>query len=159
MTASRRFTLTFVAAFALGGGGMASAYHTSFVSNNCNSAAPTPTPYITRDGSATVALRARYEGYQWAGGCWNDNDRDDAPGDPREASFQGGSAYRVLFRNGATLFPRFLCFVERKRLGALGYDAAAPFVVSRRSSQEKQPWKSLPGLEGRVEKLHPPRAE
>ena len=52
MTASRRFTLTFVAAFALGGGGMASAYHTSFVANNCNSAAPTPTPYITRDGSA-----------------------------------------------------------------------------------------------------------
>ena len=56
MTASRRLLLTFVAAFKLGGAGMASAYHTTFVANNCNSAAPTPTPYITRDGSASVAL-------------------------------------------------------------------------------------------------------
>ena len=41
-------------------------------------------PYITRDGSAAVALRARHEGYQWGGGCWNDNDRDDSPNDPHE---------------------------------------------------------------------------
>ena len=45
---------------------------------------------ITRDGSATVALRARHEGYQWAGGCWNDNDRDDSPGDPTTDSATGG---------------------------------------------------------------------
>jgi hypothetical protein len=78
----------FVAAFAasalVAGAGTAAAYHTHFVEDNCNAAAPTPTPYITRDGSATVALRARFEGYQWAGGCWNDNDRDDSPNDPRE---------------------------------------------------------------------------
>ena len=40
--------------------------------------------------SAAVALRARYEGYQWAGGCWNDNDRDDSPNDPREDPATGG---------------------------------------------------------------------
>ncbi len=70
--------LTFALAFA----GGATAYHTRFVADNCNAAAPTPTSSITRDGSAAVALRARHEGYQWAGGCWNDNDRDDSPNDP-----------------------------------------------------------------------------
>jgi hypothetical protein len=70
--------------------GTAHAYHTRFVANNCNYGAPTPTSYITREGSAAVALRARFEGYQWAGGCWNDNDNDDSPGDPTENASTGG---------------------------------------------------------------------
>ena len=74
---TRRLVATFFVAFALAYAGAAQAYHTHFVADNCNYAAPTPTSYITRDGSAAVALRARYEGYQWGGGCWNDNDRDD----------------------------------------------------------------------------------
>ena len=57
------FALAFVLAFAE----TATAYHTRFVADNCNYAVPTPTSYITRDGSAAVALRARHEGYQWAG--------------------------------------------------------------------------------------------
>jgi hypothetical protein len=71
---------------------MSKVYTKSFhlVSNNCNYAAPTPTSYITRDGSATVALRARHEGYQWAGGCWNDNDLDDSPNDPTSDPATGG---------------------------------------------------------------------
>lgn len=68
MVGSRTFLTGFVTAFVLTTAGTAAAYHTRFVTDNCNTAAPTPTPYITRDGSATVALRARYEGYQWAGG-------------------------------------------------------------------------------------------
>jgi hypothetical protein len=64
--------------------GAASAYHTNFVGNYCNYNAPTPTSYFTRDGSTAVALRARWEGYQWGGGCWNDNDVDDSPGDPTQ---------------------------------------------------------------------------
>ena len=87
---SPRTTLGFVIAFVLTATGTAGAYHTRFVADNCNYAAPTPTSYITRDGSTTVALRARYEGYQWAGGCWNDNDRDDSPGDPGEDAATGG---------------------------------------------------------------------
>jgi len=62
-----------------------------------------------------------------------------------------GSPYRDSFRNGATLYPRLLTFVERKSLGRLGPDAAAPLVASRRSSAEKAPWKNLPGLEHAVE--------
>jgi hypothetical protein len=84
------FALAFAVAFGLCAVGSARGYHTQFVSSNCNTAAPTPTSYITRDGSATVALRARYEGYQWGGGCWNDNDRDDSPGDPTETPGTGG---------------------------------------------------------------------
>jgi hypothetical protein len=76
---------------------------------------------------------------------------------PAEGEFVGGSAYRKSFRQGATLVPRMLCLVEGKALGRLGEDPTAPFVVSRRSSQEKMPWKTLPGVEHRVEAefLHP----
>jgi hypothetical protein len=70
---------------------------------------------------------------------------------PTEAVFSGGSAYREAFRQGATLVPRMLCFVERKTLGRLGPDPSAPLVASRRSAQEKEPWKLLPGIENRVE--------
>jgi len=68
MAPTRTFLACFAVAFALASAGTAGAYHTRFVADNCNNADPTPTSYITRDGSTTVALRARYEGYQWAGG-------------------------------------------------------------------------------------------
>ncbi len=69
---------------ALAATGAGWAYHTNFVGNTCNSNAPQYTSYFTRDGSIDVALRARWEGYQWGGGCWNNNDVDDAPGDPQQ---------------------------------------------------------------------------
>lgn len=85
---------TFLAAFAVAllatAVGTAGAYHTRFVANNCNTNAPQPTSTFTRDGSTTVALYGRYEGYQWAGGCWNDNNVDDSPGDPKEDPNTGG---------------------------------------------------------------------
>ncbi len=90
MSGSRAFIAAFAVALSLASAGTAAAYHTRFVADNCNAAAPTSTSYITRDGSATVALRGRYEGYQWGGGCWNDNDQDDSPGDPHEDPNTGG---------------------------------------------------------------------
>jgi hypothetical protein len=90
MSGLRAFIAAFAVALSLASAGTAAAYHTRFVVDNCNAAAPTPTSYITRDGSATVALRGRYEGYQWGGGCWNDNDQDDSPGDPHEDPNTGG---------------------------------------------------------------------
>jgi hypothetical protein len=90
MSGARSFVVLFLVAFGLATAGTAGAYHTAFIANNCNTAPPTHTSYITRDGSAAVALRARYEGYQWAGGCWNDNNRDDSPGDPTERWDTGG---------------------------------------------------------------------
>ena len=90
MLVSRTLLVTFGLALSVGWVGSAAAYHTRFVADNCNYAAPTPTSVITREGSAAVALRARHEGYQWGGGCWNDNDRDDAPNDPHEDPATGG---------------------------------------------------------------------
>jgi len=67
------------------------------------------------------------------------------------AMFEGGSPYRKMFRQGATLVPRMLCFVERRIMGRLGADPSAPYVASQRRNQEKEPWKSLPAIENRVE--------
>lgn len=73
------------------------------------------------------------------------------------AQHKGGSPYRKVFRNGATLFPRMLVFVERRSAGRLGSDLSAPFVESRRTNLEKMPWKDLPSIANRVEAefLHP----
>lgn len=84
------FTAALAGSLALTLVGGAWAYHTNFVSANCNYNAPQYTSYFTRDGSTTVALYARWEGYQWGGGCWNDNDVDDSPGDPTTDPNTGG---------------------------------------------------------------------
>jgi hypothetical protein len=44
-----------------------------------------------------------------------------------------------------------LVLVDRRTSGRLGADPSAPSVASRRSPQEKKPWKSLAGIEHRVE--------
>jgi hypothetical protein len=90
MSAPVRFVLWLTVAFALFAAGTASAYHTNFVANRCNDAPPTPITHITKDGSINSALRARWEGYQWGGGCWDDNDQDDSPGDPQGLWNTGG---------------------------------------------------------------------
>lgn len=90
MRVAWRFAIGFVVAVALTSAGTAAGYHTQFVANNCNWAAPTPIATYTRDASITVALYARHEGYQWGGGCWDDDDRDDSPGDPPAVGGTGG---------------------------------------------------------------------
>jgi len=90
MLRHRRLAVGFALAFVLSYAGSAGAYHTRFVADNCNYAPPTPTSYITRDGAAAVALRARFEGYQWGGGCWDDDDSDDSPNDPMTDPNTGG---------------------------------------------------------------------
>ena len=70
---------------------------------------------------------------------------------PAVVSFKKGSVYRDRFRQGATLVPRMLCFVDRVAGGRLGVASSAPIVRSKRSTQEKKPWRDLPGLEGPVE--------
>ena len=61
------------------------------------------------------------------------------------------SSYEKRFRQGAIILPRVLFVVERAPVGRLGGDPAAPVVRSRRTALEKEPWRSLPALEGRVE--------
>lgn len=76
--------------------------------------------------------------------------RENTPA-PSTAQRSGGSDYRNSFRQGAILVPRAFVLVERKASGRLGVNAAAPLVASRRSNQEKMPWKEVSGLEGNVE--------
>ncbi|GMV86386.1 MAG: BseRI endonuclease [Dehalococcoidia bacterium] len=71
---------------------------------------------------------------------------------PQGPSMEGGSAYRERFRNGATMFPRVLCVVERVAAGGLGGTASTPLVRSRRTTLEKEPWRSLSPLQMNVER-------
>ncbi|MDO8612904.1 MAG: N-6 DNA methylase [Dehalococcoidia bacterium] len=70
---------------------------------------------------------------------------------PAVSDDETGSSYRAAFRNGATIFPRVLCVVEPAPAGPLGASPAAPLVQSRRTAQEKPPWKTLPPLRANVE--------
>ena len=63
----------------------------------------------------------------------------------------GGSPYRARFANGATVFPRVLAVVERAPESPLGTGAGRMAVSSRRSANEKRPWKNLQSLTGSVE--------
>jgi len=90
MFGRHRFLIGFVVASCFAAAGTASAYHTTFVAQNCHTNPAQQVSYITRDGSIAVALKARYEGYQWGGGCWNDNNVDDSPNDPTGDPNTGG---------------------------------------------------------------------
>lgn len=64
------------------------------------------------------------------------------------------SPYKRKFRQGAILVPRVLVTVEDAPAGALGAGAGRRRVRSRRTSQEKEPWKYVPTLTGSVETKH-----
>lgn len=75
------------------------------------------------------------------------------PGQPAGADSTGPvSPYASRFGQGATLVPRFLVLVEEGPAGPLGAGAGRAAVRSRRSAQEKKPWKELPDLTGTVER-------
>ncbi len=109
-------------------------------------AAATPVPTTVRAYSGVLPYRDAPEAVA-------DAELSVVEGAPalKTATHDGGSPYRASFRNGATLFPRMLVFVERKMMGRLGADPSTPLVASRRNTQEKEPWKSLPSIENRVE--------
>lgn len=73
------------------------------------------------------------------------------PGKARPASEEATSPWAERFRNGATIFPRFLFFVTRKSAGPLGMAAGKVGVRSLQRNNDKKPWKDLPPLEGVIE--------
>jgi len=104
-----------------------------------------PLPKIVSAAKGTLARRDAKpaeadKALKWSQARW-----------PEGPSEDGGSAYRKAFRQGATMVPRVLCVVEPVPVGRFGGSASAPQVRSRRTTQEKPPWKSLPLLEGNVE--------
>jgi hypothetical protein len=62
-----------------------------------------------------------------------------------------GSPYRELFANGSTMYPRVLVAVTPQPAGPLGVPAGRRAVTSRRSANEKPPWKEMQDLTGIVE--------
>lgn len=70
---------------------------------------------------------------------------------PESRAQDGGSRYGEAFRQGAIIIPRMIWTVQRSSTGVVGQDPSAPIVESRRTSQEKPPWKHLPSLRGNVE--------
>ena len=72
---------------------------------------------------------------------------------PAEASDQGGSPYRKVFRNGATLFPRRLILVEPAPMpGMLPPNPEFPTIRGRTGTQDKEPWKTVESPQGRIKK-------
>ena len=89
----------FVLAITVGTPG-ARAYHTNFQGSCTNDYFTTSG--VTRSQARVYAEIGAAEGYQWGGGCWNDNDRDDAPGDPTEdvaTRGEGGDCSGFTFKS------------------------------------------------------------
>jgi hypothetical protein len=93
-------------------GASAGAYHTDFQAS-CNDSWMNLGP-ITRAESRNYAYSAAAEGYQWAGGCWNDNNRDesrgDPPGDPNtrgEGPDCSGFTFKAWYERAETADPWF----------------------------------------------------
>ena len=61
-------------------GAPAAAYHTNFRAR-CNDSWSNIAP-LSRMAARYYAAIVAAEGYQWGGGCWNNNNVDDSPGDP-----------------------------------------------------------------------------
>ncbi|AMV40459.1 N-6 DNA methylase [Planctomyces sp. SH-PL62] len=74
-----------------------------------------------------------------------------ASGKSRPSGDDPTSPWAERFRNGATIFPRFLFFVTRQAAGPLGMPAGKVAVRSLQRNNDKKPWKDLPALEGVVE--------
>src|SRR5699024_2605409 len=65
------------------------------------------------------------------------------------------SPYRVNVTQGAILSPRTLVFVrEETATNPLGQSAGRVSVTSHRTSQEKEPWKSVPSLSGVMQRRY-----
>lgn len=69
-----------------------------------------------------------------------------------ELNAEGNSPYRARFSQGAIVVPRYLFIVEEKAAGPLGAGAGRVAVRSRRSVNEKEPWKTMPSLDGSVDR-------
>ena len=79
---------------------------------------------------------------RWHGPAGSPNVRRELAG-ITDTSITGDSPYAVLSRNGATIFPRVLFFVNETENPAIIPAANTITVNPRRGSQDKIPWKDL----------------
>lgn len=101
----RKILLAAVAAFVLGAT-LISTVQPAWATHRFTASCGPATPGIgisnfSRMDVYEYVLIAAGEGYQWGGGCWNNNNRDDQPGDPpRTASThgEGGDCSGLVFK-------------------------------------------------------------
>lgn len=82
--------------------------HASWVSEYCNTSQYADYN-VRRKDVQPYAMVAVGEGYEWGGGCWNDNNRDDTPNQP-DSNGEGPDCSGLVFKtwelqnNGGGLF-------------------------------------------------------
>jgi hypothetical protein len=70
--------------------------HASWVSDHCNTS-QSADYHVRRLDAQAYALVAFGEGYEWGGGCWNDNNQDDTPRQPDSAG-EGPDCSGLVFK-------------------------------------------------------------
>ncbi len=70
--------------------------HASWVSDHCYTNNASDSNYRRKDAKAYVDI-AIGEGYEWGGGCWNDNDKDDTPNKP-DSGGEGPDCSGLVFK-------------------------------------------------------------
>jgi hypothetical protein len=119
---------------------------------------PVP-PSVVTGMRASSAVPLQRQGQSWSGRVPKHNASwpEAAPGltigdaDAGVTHSEVRSPYAARFTQGAVVVPRMLFVVEDAPAAPLGAAPGRRALVSRRSSNEKQPWKSLDPLRGNVE--------
>ncbi len=70
---------------------------------------------------------------------------------PSERTDRVTEGYADLFRDGAIVYPRVLFTVQSAQTSRLGANPTNPLIESRRTVQEKPPWKNVPSLRRNIE--------
>src|SRR5712691_11716806 len=70
--------------------------HASWVSSNCDGT-HSGDVYVKRSEAQAYSAVADKEGYEWGGGCWNDNNKDDTPNAP-DSSGEGADCSGLTFK-------------------------------------------------------------
>jgi hypothetical protein len=71
--------------------------HASWVSNNCY-VSNVPDSHVRRADAKAYAQIAIDEGYEWGGGCWDNDNRDDTPGQPNSGG-EGPDCSGFVFKS------------------------------------------------------------
>jgi SAM-dependent methyltransferase len=119
-----------------------------------------PVPPSVIFGTRSVDPKPLVEhGIPWSGrvpkhnASWDEAKAGITVGAAEAASdLQGTSPYASKFGQGATVVPRMLFVVKDGQASPLGAGPGRRTVRSWRSANEKAPWKTLPPLDGSVEK-------
>lgn len=123
-------------------------------------------PPFTNASCVVSGAKARFAGalptsaIEWTGRLsspqisWADAARElkSSGRDVIAASDAHESPYRTHFQQGASLVPRMLVTVKEAKEGPIGVTSGQVRVRSARSANEKPPWKSLPALDGVIER-------